>query len=138
VTRPFRHLSDCYGCGAANPLSPGISLTIVGHEAHARVCFGSHHQGAPGLVHGGLLALLLDETMGTVPLDRRGIRLTTDMTIRYRRPTPIAIELLCRARVAAWMNGGASMDATIVALDAQDVVLVEGSASYVWSTSLHA
>jgi hypothetical protein len=84
------------------------------------------------------LALLLDETMGTVPLDRRGIRLTTDMTIRYRRPTPIATELLCRARVAAKMNGGASVDATIVALAAQDVVLVEGSASYVWSSSLHA
>ena len=54
-------------------------------------------QGAPGLVHGGLLATFADEVMGFVQHGGNAVRLTAEMTLRYRRPTPVDTELVCRA-----------------------------------------
>lgn len=131
MSRAFRHLRECFGCSEQSAASLGIVNSGTTEGAEARVRFGSEHQGAPGLVHGGLLATLLDEAMGTVPHDAPGIRLTSEMTIRYRRPTPIDTDLICRARVGDVSARGFSVDATVVAADNEDVVLVEGSATYV-------
>ena len=127
----FRHLHECFGCGAANPASLGIVYTTTTDGAEARVRFGRHHQGPPGIVHGGLLATLVDEAMGTVPHDGRGVRVTSEMTVRYRRPTPIDTDLVCRAHINDAAARGFTVEATIVASDEPDVVLVEGRATYV-------
>jgi uncharacterized protein (TIGR00369 family) len=128
---PFRHLRRCYGCGPANPASLGITHRTSPDGVEARIRFGVQHQGAPGLVHGGLLATLLDEAMGTVPVVSPGIRLTTEMTVRYLRPTPIDTDLVCRAHVVESSKRAFSVVGAISAADASDVVLVEGSAIYV-------
>jgi uncharacterized protein (TIGR00369 family) len=131
VSAKFRHLRECYGCGEQNTSSLGIVNAATSDGAESRVRFGREHQGAPGLVHGGLLATLLDEAMGTVPLEQAGIRLTSEMTIRYRRPTPIDTDLVCRARLGELSPRGFSVNATIAAVDANDVLLVEATAIYV-------
>jgi acyl-coenzyme A thioesterase PaaI-like protein len=131
VTPTFRHLPVCFGCGAENPLALGVTNAATTGGAESRVRFGADHQGAPGLVHGGLLAVLLDEAMGSVSHPVSGIRLTTEMKIRYRRPTPIEIDLVCRAHVATRSEGQFSVVATIAAVDDPDLVLVEGEATFV-------
>ena len=131
----FRHLRECYGCGTENAAALGIVNNLADDVAEARVRFSRAHQGPPGLVHGGLLATLLDEAMGTVPYDGVGIRFTADMSVRYRRPTPIETDLICRARVNETSARGFTVTATIVAAGAEDEVLVEGSATYVLAAS---
>ena len=131
VTSTFRHLAVCFGCGRGNPASVGVTNSATEDGAISRARFGSDHQGAPGLVHGGLLAVLLDEAMGSVPHDGAGIRLTTDMTVRYRRPTPIDTDLVCRARVADVSNRGFSVEGGITTADDTETVLVEGQATFV-------
>ncbi len=133
IYRPFRHLRQCYGCGTDSAASLGIVHSPTDQGAETRVRFGPEHQGSPGLVHGGLLATLLDETMGSVVLDEPGPRLTADMSVRYRRPTPIDTDLVCRAQIAEASDRGFSVDATITATADEDLVLVEGSARYVLS-----
>src|SRR5690242_15405999 len=91
------HIPQCFGCGTNNPQSLGIVLRSEGEDVVGRVHFGLEHQGAPGLVHGGLLATLLDETMGAVTYGGKVTRVTAEMTVRYRRPTPAGIDLVCRA-----------------------------------------
>jgi uncharacterized protein (TIGR00369 family) len=127
----FRHLPECFGCGAENPVGLGVTNSATHDGAESRVRFGAHHQGPPGLVHGGLLAVLLDEAMGSVPHEARGIRLTTEMTVRYRRPTPIDTDLVCRAHVADASERQLSVVATIAAADDPNTVLVEGVATFV-------
>lgn len=133
MSQQFRHLRECFGCSAENPASLRIVNSVADDVAEARVRFSRAHQGPPGLVHGGLLATLLDEAMGTVPYDGVGIRFTADMSVRYRRPTPIETDLICRARVNETSARGFTVTATIVAVGAEDEVLVEGSATYVLS-----
>lgn len=54
----------------------------------------AHYAGAPGVVHGGIQAALLDEVLGTsahtafvehVPASL----VTADFSLRYRRPVPV-------------------------------------------------
>ena len=79
--------------------------------------------------------MLLDETMGSVPHAARGIRLTTEMTVRYRRPTPIHTDLVCRAHVAEASERQFSVVATITTGDDPNTVLVEGEATFVLARS---
>jgi acyl-coenzyme A thioesterase PaaI-like protein len=133
VTQQDRHshIPLCFGCGAANDHAVGIELIADEGAAVGRVCFGAEHQGAPGLVHGGLLATLVDETMGAVVYGGKVTRVTAEMTLRYRRPTPIGTELVCRARLGEVDGRRFTVLATITAADAKDDVLVEGEAVYV-------
>jgi len=135
MTAPDRHvhIPQCFGCGPENPSALGIELETVEDGAVGRVHFGPEHQGAPGLVHGGLLATLLDETMGAVVHGGKVTRVTAQMTLRYRRPTPVGTDLVCRARLGETEGRRFTVLGTITAAGA-DEVLAEGDAVYVLLT----
>jgi acyl-coenzyme A thioesterase PaaI-like protein len=136
------HIPQCFGCGPENPHALGIALEAGvpigdgggGSSAVGRVHFGPEHQGAPGLVHGGLLATLIDETMGAVVYGGKVTRVTAEMTVRYRRPTPVGTDLVCRARFGEATGRRFTVLATITAADAPDDVLVDADAVYVLLT----
>jgi acyl-coenzyme A thioesterase PaaI-like protein len=125
------HLPLCFGCGADNEHAVGIQLVADEGAALGRVHFGPEHQGAPGLVHGGLLATLVDETMGAIVHGGKVTRVTAEMTLRYRRPTPVGTDLGCRATLGEVDGRRFTVLATITTADAEDDVLVEGEAVYV-------
>ena len=52
----LRHVDSCFGCSTSNPSALGIVLSSTPDGAEGRVRFGAETEGAPGLVHGGLLA----------------------------------------------------------------------------------
>jgi len=106
-------------------------MTIAGPDfAEGRVRFGADAEGAPGLVHGGLLATLADEVMGSVEHGGNAVRVTAEMTIRYRRPTPIGVELRCRAHPVDSTDRRFTVHAEITRAD-DTAVLAEADATYV-------
>ncbi len=127
----LQHVRGCFGCSATSPASLGIQLSRMPDGAEGRVCFGAGYEGAPGLVHGGLLATFADEVMGYVEHGANEVRLTAEMTIRYRRPTPIGTDLLCRARPGPLDGRRFTMHAAITAADDESTVLAEVDATYV-------
>src|SRR5690606_13064899 len=62
--------------GLANPIAPPVHLRLEGERVVGDITFGPQHGGAPGLVHGGLVATLLDEMLGHVSI-KRGIPVAT-------------------------------------------------------------
>lgn len=95
----------CLLCGDRNPWSlrlqfsadadGGVSTPFRGRPAL---------QGYDGLLHGGVIASLLDSAM-TNCLFRKGIRAVTgELKIRYRHPVPCHAELKLRARVVRDSN----------------------------------
>jgi acyl-coenzyme A thioesterase PaaI-like protein len=131
TTDRHRHIDQCFGCGSQNPYALGITLETLPAGAVGRATFDDRHQGAPGLVHGGLLAALLDETMGAVPFGGRVTRVTAEMTVRYRKPTPIGTALVCRATLGEVSDRRFAVGAVITAADGPDDVLAEAEAVYV-------
>jgi uncharacterized protein (TIGR00369 family) len=73
----------------------GLKLQFVDDGAstvRAEVIVPDHYNGYPGVVHGGIIAAILDETSGRALLARghdiRNLFVTLKMEIRYRQPTP--------------------------------------------------
>ena len=84
-----RLLSDSIVSGAANPLGLGAELWRQDDSAFMRVTLGKAFEGAPGRAHGGILAALLDETMGLVNAMEGVLAYTVQLDITYLAPAPI-------------------------------------------------
>jgi acyl-coenzyme A thioesterase PaaI-like protein len=65
----------------------------------SEVRFGVHHQGGPGIAHGGIVGAALDEACGLLATWHRFPTVTARIAIRYRRPAPINVPLRATARV---------------------------------------
>src|SRR5437879_8576497 len=55
---------DCFVCGRANPIGLHISFFSEGEMVRSEFVADLRHKGYPGLVHGGILYTVLDETIG--------------------------------------------------------------------------
>lgn len=77
--------------GQRNALAPPLELVRDADGLmHADVVLGAAYEGPPGLVHGGVSALLLDHLMGeTASAGHSRVTLTGTLTMRYRRGTPL-------------------------------------------------
>jgi len=97
---------------------------------------GSDLCGHPGLVHGGLLATVLDEGLARccfAALPNK-VGMTANLNINYRSPAPAGAFIVLRARTTrvegrkAWVEGHIE---TLVAEGEKPVVLVEASALFI-------
>ncbi|NVI86273.1 PaaI family thioesterase [Actinomadura sp. BRA 177] len=75
--------------GAANAIAPPLRLVHGPSGCHADVVLGAAYEGPPGLVHGGVSAMLLDHIMGVTASAMRRTTFTGTLTTRYRRGTPL-------------------------------------------------
>lgn len=85
--------------GQRNAVAPPLRSEHREDGVHARVTLGAAYEGPPGLVHGGVSALLLDQVMGQAAADRRRVLMTGTLTLRYRRGTPLG-----DLRLHAWID----------------------------------
>lgn len=95
----------CFGCGQRN--EQGLRLRFRRSEnghVEADYVVPESYGGAPGVVHGGIQAVLLDEVLGVTAhqaaKEGRWKIVTADFRLRYRRPTPTGKPLKIRGRLA--------------------------------------
>jgi acyl-coenzyme A thioesterase PaaI-like protein len=88
---------NCFVCGVENPV--GLRLKIYQTEPgviETTYTAPDHFQGYPGVLHGGIVASLLDEISGRVlmgdPSEPR-FMFTAKMEVKYRRNVPIGKQL---------------------------------------------
>lgn len=91
---------DCVVSGRANPMGVAANLWREGEEAVCHVTLGPAFEGAPGRAHGGIVAALIDETMGLVLSIVGTPGFTGRLTVTYRAPTPLGQPLEVRSRLA--------------------------------------
>ncbi|MEE8217848.1 MAG: PaaI family thioesterase [Vicinamibacteria bacterium] len=99
MTRRQPSSRSCFVCGRDNAV--GLKMRWDSHpeegEIQATVTVSEHLNGYPGVVHGGILAAILDETAGrTILLDGGAddLMVTAKLEVAYRRPTPTEVPLL--------------------------------------------
>ncbi|MBI3012861.1 MAG: PaaI family thioesterase [Elusimicrobia bacterium] len=73
----------CFACGSENEKGLKIHWRVQGRTTLAEFVPEREHQGWKGIVHGGILATLLDEAMTRLAWCVYGCALTAEMTIRY-------------------------------------------------------
>lgn len=77
--------------GCRNPVAPPL---VIHHDADGRCwsefTLGKAYEGPPGLVHGGICALVLDHLLGEAATNGlREVRFTGTISLRFRRGTPL-------------------------------------------------
>ncbi len=82
----------CFVCGLQNPIGLKLRFYETGPgEVTAEYTVGDEYQGYPGVVHGGVVAALLDEVCGRVHMNSNPPRFyyTARLTMRYRKNVPV-------------------------------------------------
>ncbi|MBC7171775.1 MAG: PaaI family thioesterase, partial [Polyangiaceae bacterium] len=74
-----------------------VVIRTEGERVIGELVFEAQHGGAPGFVHGGLVATLLDEVLGHVAIQRGVPVATATLDVRYVAPTPLDVPLRCEA-----------------------------------------
>jgi Thioesterase superfamily len=86
--------------GPLNAIAPPVTFTFDGERLSGRGTLPAPYTGPPGTVHGGVVALVLDELLGATNACLGLGAYTGTLSIRYERPTPIGVEL----EFEAWVD----------------------------------
>ena len=92
----------CFICGRQNPR--GLHMTFYDNgenEVYADYTVAPDYQSYPGIVHGGIVAAMLDEVIGRVALidDHHHLMMTVKLEIKYRHPVPLQRPLQIVGRI---------------------------------------
>ena len=83
----------CFVCGVENPIGLHLKFYETGPgEVTADLNLANIYQGYPGIVHGGIIAAMLDEAAGRAhmgPAEAPRFMFTGKLDVRYHKNVPI-------------------------------------------------
>lgn len=98
-----RKLSDdryCFACGTLNPIGLHMEVSYLEDKAVSRFSLKREFQGWSNIVHGGVVATILDEIMAHAVMHYVGKGVTTSLQITYRAPLHVDKEVRAVGYVA--------------------------------------
>ena len=88
----------CFVCEKENPKGMHLSFQKKGNEVYARFSLPHYYQGYENVVHGGIIALILDEAMAYLQSAEERF-LTGKLTVKYHSPLFCGEEVEVKARI---------------------------------------
>ncbi len=122
----------CFVCGVENIAGLHLHFTEVEPgEVVAEKVIPAQYAGYPGIVHGGILASILDEIAGRAFMhgDPPRFMFTAKLSIRYRKPVPVGQKLVFKGH--AGKDYGRVADATGEVLLPDGTLLADAVGTYV-------
>jgi acyl-coenzyme A thioesterase PaaI-like protein len=100
MDREYTHTTNgCFGCGLENDAGLGLRPYKDGEGLAAEFRPKPHHRGFSRVVHGGIVAAVLDEVITTAVAVASGSLLATvSLDVRYEAPMPTGGEFVVRAK----------------------------------------
>ena len=97
----LRDTSNCYVCGQENPAGLRVCFEV---DRNARTITGRftprvEHEGWQGIVHGGILAALLDEAMVKLSAYVGSPAVSAEITVRFKAPAAAGDQLAITGRI---------------------------------------
>jgi len=102
----------CFGCGARNTSGLQLVFTTEGDSIVAEFTPDERFQGFPGVLHGGVLATMLDEALSRAAVFAGQWMMTARLEVRYRRAAPLgqALQIVAQpTRVRARLVSASGM-----------------------------
>ncbi len=120
----------CFCCGVKN--DRGLKLTFdtsVKDTAVTKLSVPEYFTGWANLTHGGLISMLLDETMAQACMakDLKGV--TAELTVRFIKPLPVGTEITVSGRIEELKKRIART--TGVIKDSGGTIYAEGRAKFI-------
>ncbi len=91
----------CFACGRRNPIGLRMRVTYLDQEptAESRLTLAPEYVGWQDIIHGGILATLLDEIMTHAIWHFAGPVVTLGLDIQFRQPLAPGQDILARGRL---------------------------------------
>jgi len=94
VMKELPHTRSCFVCGESNPLGLNLRFFADVEGVQTRFTPRAEHIGFKGVIHGGLLATVLDEVMvWACAVRTRRFAYCAELTVRYLKPVSPGVEL---------------------------------------------
>lgn len=125
------HTDGCLVCGKNNPQGLRLHLSVDAQSGQVRVPFTPRleHIGFNGIVHGGMVATVLDEAMAWVAAwAARKFCVCAEMTVRFVQNVSVGQEVIATADVVS--NRPRLIQTQSEIRDAGGNVLASGSGKY--------
>lgn len=122
------NLSDdgyCFVCGPGNPAGLKLNFHLDGESMWTEFTPKKELQGFAGILHGGIIATLLDETMVKLSIALGIPAVTARMDIRLRQAHKVGDRLKIEARILKRTRK--VLDAYARAVTAGDLVVAEAT-----------
>jgi acyl-coenzyme A thioesterase PaaI-like protein len=122
----------CFVCGQRNPYGLHLHFRLEGDSVVADFQPREEHQGFPGVIHGGIVAAVLDEALGRTSLlgNNREWTLTGRLEVRYRRYVPYGPLLRVRAKLGTERRRMLQASGVLTMADDESMVLAEGQGTF--------
>ena len=122
----------CFACGQRNPHGLHMVFRQEDNTIVSDFTPREEHQGFPGIVHGGIVAVVLDEVLNRASLltEHPTWTMTGRLDIRYRRYVPYGP--LLRARAVLGMQRGRMVQASgkLTLAEDESVIFAEAQGSF--------
>lgn len=125
--------NECFGCGLDNPIGLHLDdFAFEGGGLAARFHPRPEFTGFSGILHGGIMAALLDETMAwSAMLLERTFVVTANLELKYRQPAPADSEYRVHGTIVERRGRRLRIEATATA----DSVVIAQSAGLFLATN---
>ncbi|MCB1194597.1 PaaI family thioesterase [bacterium] len=124
---PLSFYKNAYCCGKENGKGLHAEFAIEGdcvrgvYRPESRLC------GYPGIVHGGVLATLVDEAMfWAATRAYRKFCYAVEVNVRYKQPVPVGEEITITARESGKIKKIVVIEGAILNKNGQTLVKAEG------------
>jgi uncharacterized protein (TIGR00369 family) len=118
----MRDASSCFVCSQTNPIGLHVRFAVDGRRVTGEFTPSDLHVGFTGVVHGGILAAVLDDALAAIGYYQGEPTVTARLSVRYRRPArpgePLRVEAVETGRRGALRQGTAVLraaDGTVIA-----------------------
>ena len=129
----IRDDQHCFCCGENN--DKGLKLKFeypVKGTAETSLVVPNYFTGWENLTHGGLISMLLDETMAHACIGSKLIGVTAELTVRFKKPLPVNTEIFVKGTMEE-VKGRIALTAGQIT-DNEGTVYATGKARFIGTT----
>ncbi len=119
---------NCFGCGGENPHGLRLEMKIAGDRLSAEFTPATHHQGWPGITHGGVISALLYEVMENWTYLHGIVTMMRSMDTRFISPAQVGRTI----HAVSWLELREGREIYVAAkLESEGKTVAEGRATLV-------
>jgi uncharacterized protein (TIGR00369 family) len=119
----------CFACGPDNEHGLRLHFEYGENSARSTVSIEQKFSGWTNMLHGGVVATLLDEAMAHAII-AAGVRaVTAKLEIRFRKPAPVGVPLILEGTVER--RRGKVLDAAAELRDAAGTLYAQGHSRFI-------